>query len=63
MQTAIVSLGQDANPFGEEILDSVRDLREEGQDRVDGTGLRLGVTGSAAQNLDSRRTPRPSSAS
>nr|WP_203453848.1 MMPL family transporter [Jiangella aurantiaca] len=54
VQTAIVSLGQDADPFGEEILDSVRDLREEGQDLVDGTGLRLGVTGSAAQNLDSQ---------
>ncbi|RIQ14475.1 MMPL family transporter [Jiangella rhizosphaerae] len=54
VQTAIVSLGQDANPFGEEILDSVRDLRDEGQDLVDDTGLRLGVTGSAAQSLDAQ---------
>lgn len=54
VQTAIVSLGQDSDPFSEELLDSVRDLREEAEPLVDGTGLRLGVTGSAAQGLDSQ---------
>ncbi len=54
VQTSTISLAQDADPFGEEILDSVRDLRDEAEPLLDGTGLRMGVTGSAAQNLDSQ---------
>lgn len=54
VQTSIISLAQDANPFGEELMDSVRDLREDAKPLLDGTGLRMGVTGSAAQGLDSQ---------
>jgi RND superfamily putative drug exporter len=54
VQTATISLAQDADPFGEELMDSVRDLREEAEPLVDGTGLRMGVTGAAAQGLDSQ---------
>ncbi|PZF81254.1 MMPL family transporter [Jiangella anatolica] len=54
VQTSIISLGQDADPFGEELTDSVRDLREEAEPLLEGTGLNMGVTGSAAQNLDSQ---------
>ncbi|WP_116951261.1 MMPL family transporter [Jiangella endophytica] len=54
VQTAVISLAQDADPFGEELMDSVRDLREDAEPLLDGTGLRMGVTGSAAQGLDSQ---------
>ena len=54
VQTATISLAQDADPFGEELMDSVRDLRDEAEPLVDGTGLRMGVTGAAAQGLDSQ---------
>lgn len=53
VQTATISLAQNADPFGEELMDSVRDLREDAEPLVDGTGLRMGVTGAAAQSLDS----------
>ncbi|TDC46058.1 MMPL family transporter [Jiangella ureilytica] len=54
VQTATIGLAQDADPFGEELMDSVRDLRDEAEPLVDGTGLRMGVTGAAAQGLDSQ---------
>lgn len=54
VQTVIVSLGQDADPFGTKILDSAKELREELKPLVSDTDLRAGVTGSIAQSLDSQ---------
>jgi RND superfamily putative drug exporter len=54
VQTAIVSLSKDAEPFGTKILDSARDLRKDLKPLVAKTDMKAGVTGSVAQNLDSQ---------
>lgn len=54
VQTAIVSLGKDAEPFGTKILDSAKDLRKDLKPLVKTTDMKAGVTGSVAQSLDSQ---------
>lgn len=54
VQTVIVSLDKDADPFGTKILDSAKELRAELKPLVKDTDLQAGVTGSIAQSLDSQ---------
>jgi RND superfamily putative drug exporter len=54
VQTAIVSLGKDADAFSTEILDSAKELRKDLKPLVKDTDLKVGVTGSIAQSLDSQ---------
>ncbi|MEO6604178.1 MAG: MMPL family transporter [Aeromicrobium sp.] len=56
IQTAIVSLGKDADPFGTKILDSAKELRAELKPLVKGTDLKAGATGSVPQSLDSQES-------
>ncbi len=56
VQTAIVSLGKDADPFGTTILDSAKELRAELKPLVKGTDLNAGATGSVPQSLDSQES-------
>ncbi|WP_456694879.1 MMPL family transporter [Aeromicrobium sp. P5_D10] len=54
VQTVLVSLDKDADPFGTKILDSAKELRAELKPLVKDTDLQAGVTGSVAQSLDSQ---------
>jgi RND superfamily putative drug exporter len=54
VQTAIVSLSKDAEPFGTKILDSAKELRKDLKPLVAKTDMKAGVTGSVAQSLDSQ---------
>jgi len=54
VQTAVVSMSKDAEPFGTKIMDSVKELRDKAKPLVADTDMRMGVTGSAAQGLDSQ---------
>lgn len=54
VQTAIVTLGKNADSFSTKILDSAKELRADLKPLVKGTDLNAGVTGSIAQNLDSQ---------
>lgn len=54
VQTIVIGLASDVDPFGTAILDDVKELRETVQDAVEGTPFKAGVTGSAAQGLDSQ---------
>ncbi len=56
VQTAIVSLGKDADPFGTKILDSAKELRADLKPLVKGTDLNVGTTGSVPQSLDQQES-------
>ncbi len=56
VQTAIVSLGKDADPFGTKILDSAKELRANLKPLVKGTDLKAGTTGSVPQSLDQQES-------
>lgn len=51
-----VSLQPDKNGYDAAAMDDARSLRSDLEDLVDGTGLRAGVTGPAAQSLDQQET-------
>ncbi|KAA1419991.1 MMPL family transporter [Mumia zhuanghuii] len=52
VQTITAGLTEGTDPFDTTLTDSAKELREEAKDAVEGTDLRVGVTGSIAQNLD-----------
>lgn len=52
VQTISVGLAEGTDPFDVALNDSAEELREEAKDAAEGTDLRVGVTGSIAQNLD-----------
>jgi RND superfamily putative drug exporter len=54
VQIAIVGLSDDSTGYDTQAMDSVKDLRAHLADQVKGTGLDYGVTGAAAQSLDSQ---------
>ncbi|GAA3533888.1 MMPL family transporter [Aeromicrobium panaciterrae] len=56
VQTAIVSLGKDADPFGTKILDSAKELRADLKPLVADTDLNVGTTGSVPQGLDQQES-------
>ncbi|MDR7086988.1 RND superfamily putative drug exporter [Aeromicrobium panaciterrae] len=56
VQTAIVSLGKDADPFGTAILDSAKELRTDLKPLVADTDLKAGTTGSVPQSLDQQES-------
>ena len=56
VQTIIVSLSKDADPFGIEILDSAKELRADLKPLVAGTDLNVGTTGSVPQSLDQQES-------
>jgi putative drug exporter of the RND superfamily len=54
VQLAVVGIAKDKNPFDPDAIDAARDLRDDAHAAVDGTDLTVGVTGPAAQALDSQ---------
>ena len=54
VQIAVVGIAKDKNPYDPAAIDAAKQLRVDGQALVDGTDLRLGITGAAAQALDSQ---------
>ncbi|MFD1827737.1 MULTISPECIES: MMPL family transporter [Mumia] len=52
VQTISVGLAEGTDPFDVALNDSAEELREQVADAAEGTDLRVGVTGSIAQNLD-----------
>ena len=54
VQIAVVGIAKDKNPYDPDALDAAKQLRVDGQALVKGTDLRLGITGAAAQALDSQ---------
>ncbi len=54
VQIAAVGMAKDRNPYDEKAMDAVKDLRDDAEPLVADTDLRLGVTGPAAQALDSQ---------
>jgi RND superfamily putative drug exporter len=54
VQLAVVGIAKDKNPFDPDAIDAARDLRKDAHAAVDGTDLTVGVTGPAAQALDSQ---------
>ena len=56
VQTITAGLAEGTDPFDTALTDSARDLREQAKEGVEGTDLRVGVTGSIAQNLDAEES-------
>ncbi|HEY3528043.1 MAG TPA: MMPL family transporter [Nocardioides sp.] len=54
VQLATVGIAKDKNPYDPAAIDGAKHLREDAHAAVDGTDLTVGVTGSAAQALDSQ---------
>ena len=54
VQIAVVGIAKDKNPYDPAATDAAKQLRVDGQELVKGTDLRLGITGAAAQALDSQ---------
>src|SRR4051794_7315351 len=54
VQLAVVGIAKDKNPYDPDAIDAARDLRDDAHEAVDGTDLTVGVTGAAAQALDSQ---------
>jgi RND superfamily putative drug exporter len=54
VQLAVVGIAKDKNPFDPDAIDAARALRDDAHAAVDGTQLTVGVTGAAAQALDSQ---------
>jgi RND superfamily putative drug exporter len=54
VQIAVVGIAKDKNPYDPAATDAAKQLRVDGQALVKGTDLRLGITGAAAQALDSQ---------
>jgi RND superfamily putative drug exporter len=54
VQIAVVGIAKDKNPYDPAATDAAKQLRVDGQALVQGTDLRLGITGAAAQALDSQ---------
>ena len=53
VQLAVVGIAKDKNPYDPDAIDAAKQLREDAHAAVDGSDLRVGVTGAAAQALDS----------
>ncbi len=54
VEIAVVGMATDKNPYDKPAMDAVKKLRKDAQPLVADTDLRLGVTGPAAQALDSQ---------
>ncbi|HEX4686753.1 MAG TPA: MMPL family transporter [Nocardioides sp.] len=54
VQLAVVGIAKDKNPYDPDAIDAAKKLREDAHAAVDGTDLTVGVTGAAAQALDSQ---------
>jgi RND superfamily putative drug exporter len=54
VQLAVVGIPKDKNPYDPDAIDGARDLRDDAHAAVKGTDLAVGVTGAAAQALDSQ---------
>lgn len=54
VQIAAVGLDKSASGYDTQSMDAVKDLRADAKPLLKDTGLRLGVTGNAAQSLDSQ---------
>jgi putative drug exporter of the RND superfamily len=54
VQLAVVGIAKDKNPYDPDAIDGAERLRDDVHAAVDGTGLDVGVTGAAAQALDSQ---------
>ena len=58
VQIAVVGIAKDKNAFDPDAIDAAKQLRVDGQALVKGTDLRLGITGAAAQALDSQEASK-----
>jgi putative drug exporter of the RND superfamily len=58
VQIAVVGIAKDKNPYDPAATDAAKQLRVDGQALVKGTDLRLGITGAAAQALDSQEASK-----
>ncbi|MGC4111668.1 MAG: MMPL family transporter [Nocardioides sp.] len=54
VQIAAVGISKDKNPYDPDAMDAAKKLRADAHAAVDGTDLTVGVTGAAAQALDSQ---------
>jgi len=54
VQLGVVGIAKDKNPYDPDAIDAAKQLREDAHAAVDGTDLTVGVTGAAAQALDSQ---------
>ena len=54
VQLAVVGIAKDKNPYDPDAIDGAKALRKDAHAAVDGTDLTVGVTGAAAQALDSQ---------
>jgi RND superfamily putative drug exporter len=54
VEIAVVGMAEDKNPYDKPSMDAAKQLREDAKPLVADTDLRLGVTGPAAQALDSQ---------
>ncbi|MBO0844964.1 MAG: MMPL family transporter [Nocardioides sp.] len=54
VQIAVVGIAKDKNPYDPDAIDAAEQLREDAHALVDGTDLRVGITGASAQALDSQ---------
>ncbi len=54
VQLAVGGIAKDKNPYDPDAIDAARQLREDAHAAVDGSDLTVGVTGAAAQALDSQ---------
>jgi RND superfamily putative drug exporter len=58
VEIAVVGIAKDKNPYDPDAMDAVKQMRVDGQALVKGTDLRLGITGAAAQALDSQEASK-----
>jgi putative drug exporter of the RND superfamily len=58
VQIAAVGIAKDKNAFDPDAIDAAKQLRLDAQALVEGTDLRLGITGAAAQALDSQEASK-----
>ncbi|MBV9830203.1 MAG: MMPL family transporter [Marmoricola sp.] len=54
VQIGVVGMAPGKNPYDKPAMDAAKQLRQDAKPLVAGTGLRLGITGPAAQALDSQ---------
>jgi RND superfamily putative drug exporter len=54
VQLAVVGISKDKNPYDPDAIDAAKSLRADAHAAVDGSDLTVGVTGAAAQALDSQ---------
>jgi putative drug exporter of the RND superfamily len=54
VQLAVVGISKDKNPYDPDAIDAAKALRADAHGAVDGSDLTVGVTGAAAQALDSQ---------